>query len=306
MDDSYLVTVVIPTWNRAQLVEEAIASVVEQTYANWELIVVDDGSSDDTAGRLRRRSHSKLRVMQTTHLGHIGRLRNLGAHAGTGAFIAFLDSDDLWRPKKLETQLRAMTKDARAGWSYTEYSLFGQDESEIPLRSGQAPAISGDVLRALLEQETGVCPCTLLVRRAFFEQIGGFSEDQRLAVRDDMDIALRMARASPAIAIAERLTRVREHEGRLTNTLSSAYEHSAAAYELFLNSETDRELRRLARRRWADCLWNAGAERLLDGEFGYAGTLLWKFLINRAFSIRCGARQADRQGKPLEWQKNPC
>lgn len=306
MDDSKLVTVVIPTWNRAPLVDEAIASVVGQTYADWELIVVDDGSSDDTADRLSRRALPNLRVMQTAHLGHVGKLRNLGARAGTGAFIAFLDSDDLWRPKKLETQVHAMMTDTGAGWSYTEYSLFSEDESEIPLRSGQAPAVSGDIVCALLKQETGICPCTLLVRRAFFEQIGGFSEDERLAARDDVDIALRMARASPAIAIAERLTRVREHEGRLTNTLSAAHEHSAAAFEFFLKSETDRELRRLARRRWADCLWNAGAERLLDGEFGYAGTLLWKFLINRAFSIRCGARQADRQGKPLEWQKNPC
>lgn len=305
MDDRNLVTVVIPTWNRAQLVEEAIASVVEQTYANWELLVVDDGSSDDTAGRLGRRALPNLRVIQTAHLGHIGKLRNLGARAGTGAFIAFLDSDDLWLPKKLETQLHAMTMEPRAGWSYTEYSLF-RDESDIALRCGQAPALSGDVIYALLKQETGVCPCTLLVRRAFFEQIGGFSEDRRLAVRDDVDIALRMARASPAVAIAERLTRVREHEGRLTNTLSAAYEHSAAAYEFFLNSETDRELRRLARRRCADCFWSAGAQRLLDGEFGYAGTLLWKFIINRAFSLGCGTRRAGEQGRPLESQKNPC
>lgn len=279
MDDDSLVTVVIPTWNRAGLVEQAVASVVAQTYANWELVVVDDGSTDDTAGRLGRLAFPNLLLEQTAHLGHIGRLRNLGAAAGRGAFIAFLDSDDLWRPRKLETQLGAMMEDVDAGWSYTEYSLFTQDGSKIPLRSGRAPAISANVLRALLKQETGICPCTLLVRRSLFESLGGFSEDPRLAVRDDVEIALRLARASPVIAIPEPLTLVREHEGRLTKTLSSPYEHSAVPYEFFLAHETDSELRRLARGRWVDCLQKAGAQRLREGAFERAAALLWRSFV---------------------------
>lgn len=276
MTDDSLVTVVVPTWNRAGLVEQAIASVVAQTWLNWELIVVDDGSTDRTVGRLERLAVPKLRLVQTPHLGHIGRLRNLGAAAGRGAFIAFLDSDDLWRPKKLATQLGAMAQDVRAGWSYTEYSLFGEDGLALPLRSGRAPAISGDILRALLKQETGVCPCTLVVRRSLFETVGGFSADPRLAFRDDADIALRLARASPAVALAERLALVREHGGRLTKTLPYPYEHSAATYQIFLTHETDSELRKLARARWAACLRSAAAERLRQGEFAHAASLLWQ------------------------------
>jgi glycosyltransferase involved in cell wall biosynthesis len=280
MDDNNLVTVVIPTWNRERLVEQAIASVVAQTYTNWELFVVDDGSTDDTVGRLNRLSLPKLHVLQSAHLGHIGRLRNLGAGAGCGEFIAFLDSDDLWRPQKLEQQLCAMRENARAGWSYTEYSLFVENGSEIPLRCGRAPAISGDVLRALLKQETGVCPCTLVVRRSVFETIGGFCEDPRLAVRDDADIALRLAHASEAIAIPKPLTLVREHAKRLTKTLAAPYEHSAAVYEFFLNYETRYELRRLALERWTNCLWKAGTQRLLAGEYDYAATLFWRSLVS--------------------------
>ena len=276
MDDAGLVTVVIPTWNRAGLVEQAVASVVAQTYANWELVVVDDGSTDDTAGRLRRLALPNFRLVRTAHFGHLGKLRNLGAAAGRGAFLAFLDSDDLWRPEKLETQLCAMRKDARAGWSYTEYSLFGGDGGEMPLRSGRAPAISSDVLRALLKEETGICPCTLLVRRSLFEEIGGFSEEPRLAFRDDFEIVLRLAGASSVIAIPERLALVREHEGRLTKTLPYPHEHSAVPYEFFLARATDSELRRLARRRRADCLRKAGAQRLREGHFGYAAALFWR------------------------------
>lgn len=279
MDDDSLVTVVIPTWNRAGLVEQAVASVVAQTYANWELIVVDDGSTDGTAGRLGRFALPNLRLVQTAHLGHMGRLRNLGAAAGSGAFIAFLDSDDLWHPKKLETQLGAMLEDVRAGWSYTEYTLFAEDGSKIPLRSGRAPAISDNIICALLNQETGICPCTLLVRRSLFESLGGFSEHPRLAVRDDVEIALRLARASPVIAIPEPLTLVREHEGRLTKTLPSPYEHAAVPYEFFLALETDGELRRLARERWVDCLQKAGAQRLRAAQYGRAAGLLWRSVV---------------------------
>lgn len=283
MDGANLVTVVIPTWNRAGLVEQAIASVVSQTWINWELVVVDDGSIDDTAGRLNRLAIPKLRLVQTTHLGHIGRLRNLGATAGRGDFLAFLDSDDLWRPKKLETQLRAMMKERQAGWSYTEYSLFRHEGLELPLHSGRAPAISCDILRALLEQETGICPCTLLVRRSLFEELGGFSEDPRLAFRDDVDIVLRLARVSPVIAIPEQLALVREHEGRLTKTLPFPYEQSAVPYALFLEQETNSELRTLARARWAGCLRKAAAQRLRDGEPGHAAVLLWRSAFGKIY-----------------------
>src|SRR5438105_38659 len=117
MDDNPLVTVVIPTWNREHLVPQAVASVVGQTYRNWELFVVDERSTDDTLGRLNRLALPNVHVLQCAHRGHIGRLRNFGAAAGRGELIAFLDSDDLWRPQKLEKQIRRL-RDSRAGWSY--------------------------------------------------------------------------------------------------------------------------------------------------------------------------------------------
>jgi glycosyltransferase involved in cell wall biosynthesis len=292
MDDNPFVTVVIPTWNRERLVEKAVASVVAQTYGNWDLFVVDDGSTDDTVGRLNRLALPNVRVMRTAHLGHIGRLRNLGAAAGRGEFIAFLDSDDLWRPHKLEKQLCAL-RNSNASWSYTEYGLFGEDGLEIPLVSGKAPAISGHIVRALLNEETGVCPCTLLVRRSLFEAIGGFCEDPRMPCRDDADIALRLARASETIAIQEQLTLVREHRGRLTRSLDAPHEHSAIVYEFFLKYESDDALRRLARARWARCLSEAGAQRMAAGDYRHAAALFCRSVAKgglRAGQLRAAAR----------------
>jgi glycosyltransferase involved in cell wall biosynthesis len=283
MDETPLVTVVIPTWNREGLVEQAVASVVAQTYGNWELVVADDGSTDATVDRLNRFALSNLHVVRSAHCGHIGRLRNLGAGVGSGELIAFLDSDDLWRPHKLERQVRALGN-SDAGWSYTEYALFADDGAEIPLRSGKAPAISGDIVHALMNEETGVCPCTLLVRRSLFEAIGGCSEDPRLSCRDDAELALRLARASKAIAVPEQLTLVREHAGRLTRTLDAPHEHSAVVYEFFLKSGGDDELLRLARARWARCLLAAGAQRLEAGEYRRAAALFWRSLASGGMS----------------------
>jgi glycosyltransferase involved in cell wall biosynthesis len=279
MDETPLVTIVIPTWNRERLVEQAVASVVAQTYWNWELFIADDGSTDDTDDRLKRFALPNLHVVRSAHCGHIGQLRNLGARAGSGELIAFLDSDDLWRPHKLEKQIRAL-RHSDAGWSYTEYAFFADDGAEIPLRSGKAPAISGHIVRALLKEETGVCPCTLLVRRSLFAAIGGFSEDPRLSCRDDADIALRLARASEAIAIPEQLTLVREHVGRLTRTLDAPHELSAVVYEHFLQSGGDDALQKLARARWARCLLAAGAQRLKAGEYRRAAALFWRSLAS--------------------------
>ena len=277
LTDAPLVTVVIPTWNRCQLVLEAVASVMAQSYRNWELIIVDDGSTDDTVGRLEGFAVPNLKILSLPHMGHIGRLRNLGARAGSGEFVAFLDSDDLWCPTKLERQVSAL-HGSDAGWSYTEYALVSETGVRMPLRSGRAPAISGHIIRELLKEETGCCPCTLVVRRSLFDAIGGFREDVRMPYRDDADIALRLARSSEVLALPETLVLVREHPGRTTWSIAVPHEHSAVVYEFFLHNETDMDLRILAQRCWARCLARAGSERLELGEYGPAVGLFWNAL----------------------------
>lgn len=289
-----LVTVVIPTWNRWPLVAEAVASVVAQSWSNWELIVVDDGSTDDTLAKLDALGVPNLLVIRSPHIGHLGRLRNLGARLGKGEFVAFLDSDDLWCTPKLERQIGAL-QNSSAGWSYTEYSLLSENGDRMPLRSGRAPAISGHITRALLREETAVCPCTLLVRRSLFEQVGGFREEARIPYRGDSDIALRLARTSEVIAIPETLALVREHPGRMTHDIAAPHEHSAVVYELFLQQESDPELRKLARRGWARCLSDAGAERLGTAEYRASAKLFWSALAEAGFTgdwLRAAARGA--------------
>jgi glycosyltransferase involved in cell wall biosynthesis len=275
--DGPRVTVVIPTWNRCGLVSQAVASVVAQSYRNWELVVVDDGSTDDTVSHLEALAIPNLKIVRSPHIGHLGRLRNLGARAGSGEFLAFLDSDDLWCPMKLEQQISLLV-DSSAGWSYTEYTLVSEAGVQVPLRSGKAPAISGHVVRALLREETGIPTETIMVRRSLFDAIGGFCEDARMPYRDDADFALRLARRSEVVALPETLVLVREHPGRTTRNIIAPHEHSAVAYEFFVRDEADRDLRILAQRCWARCLAKAGGERLELGDYRAAMKLYWKAL----------------------------
>ena len=113
--EQFLVTVVIPTYNRYSFIREAIESVIAQTYSNWELIIVDDGSTDDTATYIKSIPDKRIHLLELQHCGNIAMLRNIGAKSASGQWITFLDSDDMWVPEKLETQLLQSVESLDAG-----------------------------------------------------------------------------------------------------------------------------------------------------------------------------------------------
>ena len=103
MDDPGRVSVIIPTYNRGEVLEQAIKSVLNQTYQNYEIIVVDDGSTDNTHRILEKYGH-KIRYYSKLH-GGVSSSRNFGLEKSEGSWVAFLDSDDYWLPEKLERQI---------------------------------------------------------------------------------------------------------------------------------------------------------------------------------------------------------
>lgn len=129
------VSVVIPTFNRIDLLPLAVSSVLDQTFADFELLVVDDGSTDGTDSWLDAITDRRLRAIRLPHSGNVARVRNAGAAAATGRFLAFLDSDDLWLPRKLEAQMATTATDERA-WSYTRYEHIDAGGWRIPPRAG--------------------------------------------------------------------------------------------------------------------------------------------------------------------------
>ena len=119
-----LVSIIMPAFNSAGYICESIDSVLAQTYAEWELWVVDDGSMDNTADIVKNFKDKRIHyVKQSTNKG-VSAARNLGIERSRGRFLAFLDSDDVWLPEKLEKQLDFMHR-KKCGISYTEYRHFG-------------------------------------------------------------------------------------------------------------------------------------------------------------------------------------
>lgn len=187
------VSVIIPTHNRRDYVREAIASVVAQTYQGFELIVVDDGSNDDTGTLVADFSPvcPSLRYVRQANRG-VSVARNTGVALSSGHYLAFLDSDDVWQPPKLERQLAFFGTHPQASICQTE---------EIWLRHGvrvnphaKHRKTGGDIFARSLERCL-VSPSAVMLRRALFDRVGGF--DPCLPACEDYDLWLRIGATQP-------------------------------------------------------------------------------------------------------------
>lgn len=143
-----LVSVVMPAFNSAPFIEEAIRSVQAQTLADWELIVADDGSSDETASIVRRIRDNDNRVKLLRLGGRQGpaRARNAAIEAASGRYIAFLDSDDLWKPEKLERQI-AFMRERDVAFSFTAYDRIGEQGEPHGTMRAKRPVTYRQLLR---------------------------------------------------------------------------------------------------------------------------------------------------------------
>ncbi|MBW1980100.1 MAG: glycosyltransferase family 2 protein [Deltaproteobacteria bacterium] len=180
------VSVIIPTYNRANMVAEAVKSVLLQSGVSFELIVVDDGSTDSTEKKLEPFG-SSLQYHRQTHSG-VSAARNRGVQLSRAPLLAFLDSDDLWLPGKLLVQKTFMDRNPGMQICQTDELWWRNGRRVNPKRYHQKP--SGDIFRASLERCL-VSPSAVMIRRPFFEQLGGF--DEELPMAEDYDLWLRAA-----------------------------------------------------------------------------------------------------------------
>ena len=181
------VTVIVPTFNRRAMVREAVRSVRAQSGAEYELIVVDDGSEDGTAEALRAEFGPALCVLRTEHRG-VAAARNAGAGAARTPWLAFLDSDDLWRPHKLGAQLRFLAAHPEMRICQTEEIWWRNGVRVNPGRRHRKQG--GDIFLASLRLCL-VSPSAVMMCRGLFAALGGF--DENLPVCEDYDLWLRVA-----------------------------------------------------------------------------------------------------------------
>jgi len=273
------VTVIIPTYNRIALIQEAIASVVAQTYSHWELVVVDDGSQDGTAEAILSMNDSRIKLLEISHHGNIAHLRNLGVQQGSGEWLAFLDSDDIWIPRKLEIQLGVLLQEKKR-WSYGGYELMNQDMLTIPNKAGNYRPLSGWIVKELLSTEISANIGSLILERTLFDEAGGFNEEANILFREDYELVIRLALRSEASAIPDILVRVREHNGRATNAFEYGHDRMAAVYEHLLLSLPGEDLKKITRRRMAIELAESAGKSIGKKNYFRAIPKLWKAFMN--------------------------
>jgi GT2 family glycosyltransferase len=202
------VSVVLPTYNRATLVGRAIRSALAQTVADLELIVVDDGSADRTEAVLREVRDPRLRVLRLPGNRGVSRARNAGIDLARAPWVAFLDSDDEWRPAMLERQLARAAADPAIGAVYCRYHRH--DHVTGRRATPALPLHEGDVLDRLLEGWRFVTSVAMVRRQALLDA-GGFAPD--LDAQEDYDMWLRLAaRGLRFAAVAEALV-IKHHHG---------------------------------------------------------------------------------------------
>ena len=182
------ISVIIPVYNGEKTIRETIESVLKQTFRDFELIIINDGSQDTTLEIIERIKDQRIKIFSYPNAG-TNSSRNRGIDQAAGEYISLMDADDLWTPDKLEAQLKALQANLQAAvaYSWTDYI----DESSQFLRPGAHLSFTGDVYKQLLLSnflENGSNP---LIRKQAIAQVGGF--DESLTHGEDWDMWLRLA-----------------------------------------------------------------------------------------------------------------
>jgi glycosyltransferase involved in cell wall biosynthesis len=203
------VSIILPVFNRLHYLRAAVDSVLAQTFQDWELIIADDESGAETRQYMRDLTASvgaRVKVLRLKHLGNPDAVRNVALREVETPYVAFLDSDDMWLPGKLQAQLESMrTRE----WSYTR-CLFVDGAGQPLRRSLPYPQVKdGWILKSLLAGEAAVVQSSLMATRRALAAVGGYPED--MPGIGDYELCVRLALRSEIAFVDEPLVLLRDH-----------------------------------------------------------------------------------------------
>jgi glycosyltransferase involved in cell wall biosynthesis len=283
-----LVSVILPSYNRAAQLRAAVESVFAQTSTDWELLIADDGSEHSASSYLQSLDDARVRVLWLEHCGVPAVVRNAAIAVARGRYLAFLDSDDVWLPHKLQRQLALMQAWPQRHWSYTQVhriTACGAAAGETGVRPWRA--FEGDIVDPLLRLEVLIATPSVIAARELVSSAGGFDEQQRFC--EDYDLWLRLAMRSEVSAFAEPLACVRVHEQNYSSDRIAAHEGWVRLYAKHARAHHGRR-RSLCRRLEAD------SRLTLAALYARAG--------RRRESLRALARSLPQTGwRPAAWPR---
>lgn len=212
-----MVSVILPTYNRAVFLRDSMESVLCQTGAELELIVVDDGSDDGTERLVSEIGDRRVRYFKRPHTGYTSRLKNFAIGQASGGIIAFIDSDDLWKSGKLERQLRLLDENPGIGFSITDITVFrGDSILKTSTYPEQGTVQCGSIFSPMVRNRLLVYNPTLVMRRCCLEKTGYFNETMRSG---DHDFNMRLAYHFDAGVIYESYLLRRMHDSNMSDEM---------------------------------------------------------------------------------------
>lgn len=270
-----LISIITPAYNAEKYLAETIESVLQQTYSNWELLIVDDGSTDKTAHIIQEFLKQDNRIQYHYQPnGRQGKARNLAIKHAKGKYLAFIDADDLWTETKLEKQVAVFTQFPQVDLVYTNGVSF---EDSIDNVASEHKGMKGLINKSFMFQSMlsgkSLPNLSVMVKKECVDAINGFAEDKRLQNAEDYQLWLRLAdNDCQMYGLAENLFYYRLHENQVTSQDSMAFEQAVwATYLADLKQINFREKRAILIQRvnryllhYIDELSKERIEKILD------------------------------------------
>lgn len=211
---SNMISVLLCTYNRAQLLPRAIESVLNQTYKDIELIIVDDGSTDNTEEIIKAYDDSRIRYFKMARNSYYCYAANYGLSQCKGKYVAFMNSDDVWIPEKLEKQHQFLEKGTDYGACFSEVALIDDQGNDITAECMEMSAIFSrrfetqkEYIQSLLKNGNCLCHPSAVVRKEMLDKIGGFN--LMFCQLADYDLWIRLVTEAPICVLKEKLIRFR-------------------------------------------------------------------------------------------------
>ena len=256
------ISVTMPAYNAARTVGVAVDSVLAQTFHDFELIVIDDGSHDETAEIVETRSDPRVSCIRTMN-GGVSVARNRGMEQASGSYVAFLDADDAWQPEKLELQHALLKQRPDVGLCFTTTQFVDDDLQPTALQ----PAVERTDWTEALLLEGNILPgsaSAVLVRASVIEHSGGF--DPRFSLCADWDMWLRMSLRSKVSLLDVPLVLYRSVPGTMSSDMSVLERETFALLDKFYANPESAPYERVRRRAYANRWMVCGGSYLDSGQ----------------------------------------
>lgn len=289
-----LITIVIPTFNHAHYLGEAITSVFSQTYSNWELLVIDNNSTDNTDEILSQFAHPRMTILKVHNNGSIAMSRNKGCNHAQGEWVAFLDSDDIWSENKLKECSSFFIPEVDL--IYHDLKVIEKNPQSKAKKAIKSRQVKRPVLMDLLLKGNTIATSSVVLRKSLLEKVGGMSEEPELIGTEDYNTWLKISKITEGFThIGIQLGSYRLHKANISGM--KKYSPPWAAIAEFLPALSQKEGERLelrfmyvgARMEYQSGKYSEARSELKkiirSGHFQYALKGLW-MLVAGYFHIR--------------------